>query len=67
MSTIQEIEQAVVGLSPTELAEFRAWFLEVDAAAWDRQIEQDATAGRLDTLAEAALEDLRTNRARRLC
>lgn len=54
--------RAVVGLSPQELAEFRAWFLEFDAAAWDRQLEQDTAAGRLDVLAEEALEDLRTNR-----
>lgn len=66
MSTIQEIERAVVGLSPDELAEFRAWFLEFDAAAWDRQLEQDAAAGRLDELANEALEDLRANRTRRL-
>lgn len=66
MSTIQEIEQAVVGLSPEELAEFRAWFLEFDAAAWDRKLEQDAAAGRLDALAEEALEDLRTKRTRQL-
>lgn len=66
MSTIQEIERAVIGLSPAERAEFRAWFLEFDAAAWDREIEQDAASGRLDALAEEALEDLRANRTRRL-
>ena len=66
MSTIQEIERAVVGLSPEELAEFWAWFLEFDAAAWDQQFEQDAVAGRLDALAEEALEDLRAKRTRPL-
>ncbi|HEV2148191.1 MAG TPA: hypothetical protein VGR37_12375 [Longimicrobiaceae bacterium] len=66
MSTVQEIERAVIGLSLAELAEFRAWFLEFDAAAWDRQIEQDVASGRLDALAEEALEDLRANRTRRL-
>ena len=66
MSTTQEIERAVVGLSPEELAEFRAWFLEFDAARWDREIEQDAAVGRLDALAEEALGDLRANRTRPL-
>lgn len=66
MSTIQEIERAVVGLSPEELTEFRAWFLEFDAAAWDRQLEQDAAAGRLDALADEALADLREHRTRPL-
>jgi hypothetical protein len=66
MSTIQEIERAVVELSPEELAEFRAWFLGFDAASWDRQFEQDVVAVRLDTLAEEALEDLRAKRTRQL-
>ena len=66
MSTIREITQAIVGLSPEEMAKFRAWFLEFDAAAWDQQLEQDAAAGRLDALAEEALGDLRANRTRPL-
>lgn len=62
MSTIEEIENAVGQLSAEELAAFRAWFAEFDAAAWDRQIEQDIVAGRLDALADEALEDLRQGR-----
>jgi len=62
MSTVQEIEQAVQELPPRELAAFRAWFAEFDAAAWDRQFEEDVAAGRLDQLAEEALQDLREGR-----
>jgi hypothetical protein len=62
MSTVTEIERAVRGLSPDELAAFRAWFAEYDADAWDRQIEADAAAGRLDALADEALADLRAGR-----
>ena len=62
MSTIEEIENAVGRLSGEELDAFRAWFAEFDAAAWDRQIEQDIAAGRLDALADEALEDLRQGR-----
>ena len=62
MSTIEEIGDAVRRLSPTELAQFRAWFAEFDVAAWDRQIEQDVAAGRLDALADGALDDLRQGR-----
>ena len=40
-----------------ELAEFRRWFIEFDAAAWDRQIERHAKAGKLDALADEALRD----------
>lgn len=62
MSTIQQLEDAVRRLSPEELATFRAWFAEFDAAAWDRQIEEDVAAGRLDALAEEALRDLAEGR-----
>ena len=57
MGKIEKIEQDVQMLSPDELAEFRAWFLEYDWAAWDRQIERDSQAGRLDDLAAKALRD----------
>jgi hypothetical protein len=66
MSTIQEIENAVRHLSADELAKFRAWFAEFDADLWDRQLEQDVAAGRLDKLAEEALADLRDGRCTEL-
>jgi hypothetical protein len=62
MSTIQEIEDAIRMLPDEELAALRAWFAEFDAAAWDRQFEQDVAAGRLDALADEALTDLREGR-----
>jgi len=62
MSTLEQIEIAVRQLSSKDLAAFRAWFAELDADAWDRQIEQDVAAGRLDALGEEALDDLRKGR-----
>jgi len=62
MTTISDIEEAVRRLSRTDLAAFREWFDRFDAEAWDRQFEQDALDGRLDHLAEEALEDLREGR-----
>ena len=57
MSRVGKIEEEVQALSPAELAEFRAWFLEYDWAAWDRELERDVQAGKLDGLAEKALRD----------
>jgi hypothetical protein len=57
MGKIEKIEQEIQALSPEELAQFRAWFLEYDWAIWDRQIERDAEAGRLNDLAARALRD----------
>jgi hypothetical protein len=62
MSTIRDIEKAVRELTPEELTEFRRWFAEFDAAAWDAQLEADARAGRLDALADEALDDLKHGR-----
>jgi hypothetical protein len=57
MSKIEKLEQEIQALSPEELAQFRAWFLEFDWTVWDRQIARDAEAGRLDDLAARALRD----------
>lgn len=57
MSTVAEIEAAISHLRPEELAELIEWLKEYDAEAWDRQIEADLDAGRLDeTIAEAERE-----------
>lgn len=45
-----------------DLARFRKWFAEYDAAAWDRQLEQDVKAGRLDALGREALREHRAGR-----
>ena len=62
MSTLQDIEKAVQELSPDQLATFRAWFVEYDQALWDKQLERDIASGRLDSLADEAVEDLRNGR-----
>lgn len=49
---------------PEELAKFRRWFLKFDAAAWDAQIEADDAAGKFDALADEALAEYRTGKAR---
>jgi hypothetical protein len=62
MSTVREIEDAVRQLSEEDRAAFRAWFAEFDAGQWDRQLEADVAAGRLDWLINEAREDLRAGR-----
>jgi len=38
MPLVEKLKQTVEQLSPDELAPFRSWFIELDAAAWDRRI-----------------------------
>jgi len=66
MGTVPEIEAAVRKLSRDELTTFREWFRHFDADAWDRQFEEDVVAGRLDSLADEALRDLREGRCTEL-
>ena len=62
MSSVREAEKAVRELSGDQLAEFRRWFYEFDASAWDAQFETDANSGNLDEQAETAITDYRAGR-----
>ncbi len=66
MSKIDDLMQAVRQLSPEELERFRTWFAELEADRWDEQIERDIKAGKLDWLAEKALEEHRRGRSKKL-
>ena len=54
MRKLEDIAEQIRNLSRTELAEFRKWYAEFDAQAWDTQTEADVKAGKLDKLAEAS-------------
>ena len=66
MSELEEIEQRIRNLPPEELTKFREWFVEFDHLLWDRQIEADSKAGKLDKLAAQALADYRAGKAREI-
>ena len=55
MTRVEQLERQVLDLSETELAQFRRWFIEADFQIWNRRLERDAAAGKLDALAEKAL------------
>jgi hypothetical protein len=57
MTKLQQLEKEVASLRSEELAEFRSWFLEYDWAVWDRQLERDVAAGKLDSVAAEALAE----------
>jgi hypothetical protein len=54
MRNLEKIEQIIRGLSASEFAELKEWFLEQDWAAWDRQIESDEAAGKLEYMVSEA-------------
>jgi len=63
---IEMLEKEVQELSLDELASFRNWFAKFDAVAWDRQIESDIEAGKLDKLAAKALAAHKRGESREL-
>ncbi|MBN2577489.1 MAG: hypothetical protein JXB10_00670 [Pirellulales bacterium] len=66
MTKVEVLERDVQSLNRSELASFRDWFQSYLADEWDRQIEADAVAGKLDHLAEQALADHKAGRTKPL-
>ncbi len=66
MTKVEKIEQDIRKLNRDELLAFRRWFREYDSDEWDRQIEEDVRAGKLDKLAEEALVAHRAGKSKEL-
>ena len=66
MTKVERIESEIQELTRSELAVLRNWFRRYDAEAWDRQIEEDAAAGKIDELAEVALRQHRAGKTKEL-
>lgn len=66
MTRLEKLEREIQRLGPEELATLRDWFRKYDAEAWDRQIEDDASGGRFDKLAEEALASHKAGRTKEL-
>lgn len=64
--SIQEIEEAITRLPARDVAELMAWLAEYHAELWDRQIEADLEAGRLDRLLATVDEEYRAGLAKPL-
>ena len=65
-TAVEEIESAILKLSPKELGQLAEWVLNLGEQNWDKQIERDARAGKLDFLANEALAELESGDSRML-
>ena len=54
--TLRKFKKAILALSETDYQLLRQWLNELDKDEWDRQIETDSNAGKLDFLIVEALE-----------
>ena len=66
MSTVAEVENALRGMPLPDARSVAAWLQEYLGDQWDRQIDDDIAAGRLDKLAEQALTDYRAGNVKPL-
>ena len=64
--SIEQLEKAIASLPRDEFARLAAWFAEYEAAEWDRQIEEDQRAGRLDHVIQRVRDDIAAGRSKPL-
>ena len=59
MTSVTEIQQAILALPESDFVQLRQWLSELDWDKWDRQIESDSASGKLDFLIANAEESKR--------
>ena len=57
MSTLEQIEAAILTLPSDDFKKLRKWFLDLDYQRWDKQLEQDVAEGKLEALADEAIAE----------
>jgi hypothetical protein len=64
--SVEKIEEQIAQLDNASFSKLRDWFIEFDQSRWDRQIETDSNAGKLDFLINAALVEHQAGKTRDL-
>jgi hypothetical protein len=57
MSKIDKLKAEIEGLPSQDFAEIVRWLLEKDWERWDKEIQADSQAGKLDFLVHEAREE----------
>ena len=57
MAKVDELKREIEKLPSEEYVELIRWLSEKDWAQWDKEIEADSEAGRLDFLVREALDE----------
>jgi hypothetical protein len=66
MLNVNEIKKAIELLPEKDFIQLRQWFSEKIWTKWDRQIEADGAAGKLDFLVKEALDEKRERKLKDL-
>lgn len=57
MESIDKIKSAITHLPDKEFDTFVDWFEKFEEERWDKELEKDITEGKLDNLADEALNE----------
>lgn len=66
MSTLEQIEAAILDLPSTDFEKLRQWFFDLDYQRWDEQLERDIANGKLEALAQEAIAEFRAGHCREI-
>jgi hypothetical protein len=64
MLTLEQIESAILQLSPDEYKKLIEWFADLDYQRWDKQLEKDVADGKLEALAQEAIAEFKAGHCR---
>ncbi|MCP6757946.1 MAG: hypothetical protein NHB32_04005 [Fischerella sp. CENA71] len=66
MSTLEQIEAAILTLPSQDFERLRQWFFDLDYQRWDEQLEQDIADGKLEALAQEAIAEFESGQCRKI-
>ncbi|MFB2769754.1 hypothetical protein ACE1AT_10760 [Pelatocladus sp. BLCC-F211] len=66
MSTLEQIEAAILTLASQDFERLRQWFFDLDYQRWDEQLEQDIADGKLEALAQEAIAEFESGQCREI-
>ena len=55
MMQVEQLQREIEALPERDFSRLRRWFAEKDWQLWDKQLESDVAAGKLDFLLDEAL------------
>jgi hypothetical protein len=64
MIQVETLEKHIAELDDDSFAKFREWFTEFEQTRWDKQLETDSNAGKLDFLIDQALAEHQAGKTR---
>jgi hypothetical protein len=66
MISVEVLEEQITALDNASFAKLRDWFIEFEQSRWEKQIEADSNAGKLDFLIDVALAEHQAGKTREL-